>query len=176
MLWHYGLKAAEFQLLLTNKFEALNSTPSDDNGIHCESITSSITEAALKTAGNDKAQIQDKLSLVTKQPREKRRQMKRNGTDVRHIEYTEICKASRSQISEDINNYNEEQLIKSLEDNKGIRTIKSKQCLGRCNSISLENGMHIHDRDRMIKRCDELRWTNINRESRLVSCRIFYRR
>ena len=50
-------------------------------------------------------------------------------------------------MSEDINNYNEEQLIKSLEDNKGIKTIKRKQCLGRSNTISLkeENGTHIHD-------------------------------
>ena len=107
------------------------------------------------TTGNDNAERPDKLSLVTKQLRGKRRQMKRNGTDVQHIEYTEICKAIRSRMSEDINNYNEEQLIKYLEDNKGI---KRKQCLGRSNIISLkeENGTHIHDRDRMIKRCDEL--------------------
>ena len=148
-------KVAEFQLLLTNKFEALNSAISDDIDTYCDSVTSSITEAALETAGKDKAQRHDKLSLVTKQPREKRRQMKRNGTDVQHIEYTEICKAIRSRMSEDINNYNEEQLIQSLEDNKGIKTIKRKPCLGRSNIISLkeENGTHIHDRDRMIKRC-----------------------
>ena len=53
--------------------------------------------------------------------------MKRNGTDVQHIEYTEICKAIRSQMSEDINNYKAEQLIQSLADNKGIKTIKRKQ-------------------------------------------------
>ena len=65
-------------------------------------------------------------------------------------------------MSEDINNYNEEQLIKSLEDNKGIKTIKSKQCLGRSNIISLKevNGTHIHDRDRMIERCEEF-YTNL---------------
>ena len=65
-------------------------------------------------------------------------------------------------MSEDINNYNEEQLIKSLEDNKGIKTIKSKQCLGKSNITSLkeENGKHIYDRDRMIKRCDEF-YTNL---------------
>ena len=97
-------KVAEFQLLLTNIFEALNSAPSYDIDPYCASITSSITEAALKTAGKDKAQIPDKLSLVTKQLREKRRQTKRNGTDVHHIEYTEICKAIRSRMSEDINN------------------------------------------------------------------------
>ena len=88
--------------------------------------------------------------------------MNRNGTDVQHIEYTEICKATRSQISEDINNYNEEQLIKSLEYNKGIKTIKRKQRLGRSNVISLKevNGTHIHDQDRMIKRCEEF-YTNL---------------
>ena len=81
---------------------------------------------------------------------------------MQHIEYTEICKAIRSQMSDDINNYNEEQLIKSREDNKVIKTIKRKQCLGRSNIISLkeENGMHIHDQDRMIKRCAEF-YTNL---------------
>ena len=84
--------------------------------------------------------------------------MRRIGTDVQHIEYTEICKAIRCRMSEDINNYNEKQLIKSLEDNKCINIITRKQCLGRNNIISLkeENGMHIHDRDRMINRCEEL--------------------
>ena len=88
--------------------------------------------------------------------------MKRNGTDVQHIEYTEICKAIISQMSEDINNYNEEQLIQSLGDNIGIKTINMKRCLGRSNIISLkeENGMHIHDQDRMIKRCEEF-YTNL---------------
>ena len=129
-------KAAEFQLLLTNKYEALNSAPSDDIDTYSDSIASSITEAVLYTADKDKARRPDKLSLVTiKQLREKRREMKRNGTDVQHIEYTEICKATRSQMSEDINKYNEEQLIKSLEDNKVIKTIKRKQCLGRSNII-----------------------------------------
>ena len=94
----FSANAAYFQLLLTNKFEALNSAPFD-------SITSSITEAALNTAGKDKARIHYILFLVTKQLPEKRRRMKRNGTDVQHIEYTEICKAIRSQMSEDINNY-----------------------------------------------------------------------
>ena len=124
-------KVAEFQLLLTNKFEALNSAPSDDIDTYCDSITSSITEAALKTAGKDKAQRHDKLSLVTKQLREMRRQMKRNGTDIHHIEYTEICKAIRSRMSEDINNYNEEQLIKSLEDNKGNKDHQKEAVSGQ---------------------------------------------
>ena len=48
-------KAAEFQLLLTDKFEALNSAPSDDIDTYCDNTTSSIIEAALNTAGKDKA-------------------------------------------------------------------------------------------------------------------------
>ena len=58
--------------------------------------------------------------------------------------------------------YNEEQLIRSLEDNNGIKTIKRKQCLGRSNIISLqeENGTYIHDQDRMTKRCEEF-YTNL---------------
>ena len=85
-----------------------------------------------------------------------------SGTDVQHIEYSEICKATRSQTSEDINNYSEEQLIKYLEDNKGIKTIKRKQYFGRNNIISLkeENGTHIHDRDRMINVWEEF-FTNL---------------
>ena len=47
-------KTAELQLLLTNKFEALNSAPSDDSDTYCDSITSSITEAALNTACKEK--------------------------------------------------------------------------------------------------------------------------
>ncbi len=70
----FSAKAAEFQLLPTNEFEALNLAPSDDTDTYCDSrlITSSITEAALKTAGKNNARIPDKLSLVTKQLREKR--------------------------------------------------------------------------------------------------------
>ncbi len=79
--------------------------------------------------------------------------MKRNGTDVQDIDYTDMCKAIRSRMSHDINNYNEEQIIQSLEDNKCIKTIKRNQCLGRNNIISLKgkNGTHVHDRDMMIK-------------------------
>ena len=65
-------QAAEFQLLLTNKFEAWNSALSDDIDTYCDSIISSITEAALNTAGKNKARRPDKLSLLTKQLREKR--------------------------------------------------------------------------------------------------------
>ena len=45
---------------------------------------------------------------------------------------------------------------------KCIKTIKRKQCPGRSNIISLkeENSTHIHDRHRMVKRCEEF-YTNL---------------
>ena len=57
---------------------------------------------------------QEKLSVATRQLREKRRQMKRSGIDVRHIEYTSICKAIRQRLKEEISNYNEKEQLKAL--------------------------------------------------------------
>ena len=50
-------KVAEFQLLLPNKFEALNAAPSDDIDTYFDSITSSITKAALKAKTKHKDMI-----------------------------------------------------------------------------------------------------------------------
>ena len=47
----------------------------------------------MEIAGQNKPQKTDKLSAETKQLRDKRRQMKRGGTDVQNIEYVETCKA-----------------------------------------------------------------------------------
>lgn len=90
--------------------------------------------------------------MATRQLREKRRQMKRSGIDVRHIEYTSICKAIRQRLKEEISNYNEEEQIKALKNNRGLKAIKRKQSLGRNNIVTLreEDGTFIEDRDRLI--------------------------
>ena len=81
---------------------------------------------------------------------------------MQHIGYTEICKAIRSQMSEDINNDNEEPAIKSIEDNTCLNSTKRRKRLVRNNIISLkeEKDARIHDRNRMIKRCEEM-YTNL---------------
>ena len=81
---------------------------------------------------------------------------------MQHIDYTEICKAIRSQMSEDINNDNEEPAIKSIEDNTCLNSTKRRKRLVRNNIISLkeEKDARIHDRNRMIKRCEEM-YTNL---------------
>jgi exonuclease III len=152
-------KAKEFQLLLTNKFQALESSQSDDTDLstYCDNLTTTIMESAMETAGHDKPPKPDKLSVGTKQLLAKRRLLKRGGTNIQHIEYTEICKAIRRRIKEDINRYNDEQQLKALEDNKGLKSVKRKQYLGTNNIITLkeEDGTLIHDLEKIVKRCEE---------------------
>ena len=99
----------KYQTLLTNRFEAL-ATSTDLNS-DCENVTSAITETTMEIAGQNKPQKPDKLSAETKQLREKRRQMKRGGTDVQNIEYVETCKAIRRRMAEEIRSYNQERQL-----------------------------------------------------------------
>ena len=95
-------------------------------------------------------------SAETKQLREKRK-MKRSGTDVQNIEYVETCRAIRQRMAEEIQSYNEERRLQALKNNKGLKSIKRKQLLGRNNIVSLkeEDGTLIRDFNRMIQRCEE---------------------
>lgn len=101
-------------------------------------ITATIMESAVETAGRNKPPRQEKLSRVTRQLREKRRQMKRSGTDVQHIEYTEICKAIRQRMKEEINRYNEEEQLKPLANNTGLMSTKRMQCQAETTSLPLK--------------------------------------
>ena len=132
-------------------------TMAEDLDAYSNNITTTIMETAVEIAGRDKPLRQEKLSKVTRQLREKRRQMKRKGTDGQHIEYTDICKAIRQRMKEEINSYNEEEQLKALVNNIGLKSTKWVQCLGRNNIVALKekDGRLIEDRDRMIKRCEE---------------------
>ena len=65
-------------------------------------------------------------------------------------------------MKEEIRSYDEEQQLKALENSKGLKSTKRKQCLGRNNIITLkeEDGKLIEDLDRMVKRCEEF-YTNL---------------
>ena len=112
-----------------------------------------IHEAAISIAGRYKSEKPDKLSTSTKQLREKHRQMKRNGTPTDHIEYSEICKAIRRQMKEDIRKHDEKQIIEAIENSKSLEQARQKQRLGKGQLISImeEDGTHIHDKDRIVK-------------------------
>ena len=77
-----------------------------------------IHEAATSKAGRCKSEKLDKMSIGTKQLREKRRQMTRNCTPVDNIEYSEICKAIRRKMKEDIGKPREKQIIEAIENSK----------------------------------------------------------
>ena len=91
----------------------------------------------MEIAGQNKPQKPDKLSAETKQLREKRRQMKRSGTDVQNIEYVETCKTIRRRVAEEIRACNEERQLQALKKHKGLKSIKRKQLLVRNNIVSL---------------------------------------
>ena len=151
-------RAVEFQLELANQFNILETMPQEDNlDTFCNSISTTIMETALTTAGQDKPPKPDKLSAETKQLREKRRQMKRGGTNIQNIEYSEICKAIRSRMEREIQAYDEKEQLRAILNNKGLKTIKRRQCLGKNNMTVLkeEDGTLINDFNRLIKRCEE---------------------
>ena len=59
-------------------------------------------------------------------------------------------------MAEEIQTYYEEKQLQALETNKGVKSPKRKQCLGRNNIATLreKDGTPIRDFDRMIRRCD----------------------
>ena len=117
-----------------------------------------IHEVAISIAGRYKSEKPDKLSTSTKQLREKRRQIKRNGTPTDNIEYSEICKAIRRKMKEDIRKHDEKQIIKAIDYSKSLKQARQKQRLGTGQLISImeEDETHIHDKDRILMRSVEL--------------------
>ena len=83
--------------------------------------------------------------------------MKKNGTPTDNIEYSDICTAIRRKIKEDICKHNEKLIIKAIENSKSLKQARQKQRLwkGQVISIMEEDGTHIHDKDRIVKRCVE---------------------
>ena len=85
-----------------------------------------IHEAAIWIAGRYKSEKPDKLSTGTKLLRERRRQMKRNDTSTGNIAYSEICKAIRRKMKEDIRKHDEKQIIEAIENSKKSETSKTE--------------------------------------------------
>ena len=126
----------EFQVEIQNRFALLASIPPDDIDSRGDATAKMIHEAAISIAGRYKSEKPDKLSTSTKQLREKRRQMKRNGTPTDNIEYSEICKAIRRKMKEDIRKHDEKHIIKAIENSKSLKQARQKQRLGKGQLIS----------------------------------------
>ena len=81
----------------------------------------------------------------------------RNGTPTNNIEYSEICKAIRQKMKEDIRKHDGKQIIDIIEDSKSLKQASQKQRLGKGQLISVMegDGIPIHNKDRIVKRCVE---------------------
>ena len=126
----------EFQVDIQNRFVALTSTPPDDLDFRGDATVKMIHGAAISIAGRYKSKKPDKLSTSTKQLREKCMQMK-NGIPVDNIEYSEICKAIRQKMKEDIHKHDKKQIIEAIENNKSLKQVRQKQHLGKGQFISI---------------------------------------
>ena len=147
----------EFQIEIQNRFAVLASIPPEDLDSRGDATAKMIREVAISIAGRYKSEKPDKLSTGTKQLIEKRRQMKRNGTPTENIEYSELCKAIRRKMKEDILKHDKKQIIEAIEKSKTLKQGRQKQRLGKGQLISImeEDGTHFYDKDRMVKRCVE---------------------
>ena len=85
----------------------------------------------LKKKAYGNSEKPNKLSTSTKQLRERRRQMKRNGTPTYNIGYSEICKAVRRKVKADIYKHDEKQIIEAIENSKSLKKTRQKQRLGK---------------------------------------------
>ena len=117
-----------------------------------------IHEVAISVAGRYKSEKPGKLLTDTKQLKEKYQQIKGTGKPMNNIEYSEICKAIRRRMKEDTRKHDEKQIIEVTENSKSLKQARQKQRLGKGQLISImeENGTHIHDKDRIVKKCVEL--------------------
>ena len=86
--------------------------------------------------------------------------MKRNGTPTDNIEYSDICKAIRQKMREDIRKHDDKQIIEAIEHSKSLKQARQKQCLGKGQLISIteEDGTQIHDKDGIVKICVWILW------------------
>ena len=113
-------RKGEFQVEIQNKFATLALIPPDDLDPRGDAITNMIPEATISIAGKFESEKPNKLSTDTKQLKEKRKKMERNGTPMDNIEYSEICKTILQKTKEDIHKYDKKQTIKEIENRKKI--------------------------------------------------------
>ena len=147
----------KFEAELQNRFIMLDDIPHDDLDATADTITKIICETALLVAGQHQGEKPDKLSTRTKMLREKRRVMKRGGTTWNNLEYIQTCKAIRQGMKDDIQAFNEKQVLEAIVKNKSLKHARCKQCIGKKQLISImkEDGTQIHNRDCIVTCCIE---------------------
>lgn len=148
-----------FQMELKNRFTELKNLTEDiDLKDLNTNITNILIQTATEVAGKQRQVKNDKLSDKTKLLLNKRREMKINVNDVpKKIEYAALCKTVRKCITDDIRKYNCNLVKKSIEENKGIKSVKKHFCCGRKRIFALKakDGKILKNQEGILKRVEE---------------------
>ena len=163
----------KFEAELWNMFSMLDDIPHYDLDATADTIAKIIHETTLLVAGQHQGEKSDKLSARTKMLREKGRVMKRGGTTQDNLEYMQTCKAIRQGMKDDIQAFNEKQVLKAIEKNRSLKHAIHKQCIGKKQLISImeEDSTQFHNKDNIVTCCVEF-YQELYRSRRLQAITI----
>ena len=151
----------EFEVLLENRFKALQDLGEDKAEERNTQITNILQESTIEIA-KDTRVYKSKLSGGTKGLIKKRRSLKKAIQDERNkirnnIEYVELDKTVKKKIREDIRKHNMNLVEKAIRSGGSIKKTRRTFALGRDRMVSLldRDGLEITDQDKIIKRIEE---------------------
>ncbi|XP_023931700.1 uncharacterized protein LOC106162426 [Lingula anatina] len=155
------IKKDEFQILLTNRFSALELEGEDGVDEMNDRITTTILECASEVAPASK--IKDsKLSTETRILMKKRRMMKKmevnNNRDIRNnIEYAELDKTIKKKTREDIRKQNMKKIAETIENGKSMKRAKRSFQLGQDRMLTLldKDENELTTQDQILERVEE---------------------
>ena len=87
----------------------------------------------------------------------RRREMKRDASNLTKIEFTELCKTIRKRMRHEIRNYNTQKIKETIENNRNRKILKRKLMLGtkQILAIAEKDGTITRNNERIIKRIQE---------------------
>ena len=149
-------KEEEFQLMLQDRFEMLQVDEEVDAMAH--SLTETIKECALETAGKSRRRKEEKLKPETKELLKERRNLasKLDLNAQEKIQYAETCKTIRKKMREDLREYNTLKVKRAVESGKGLKKANCEQ--GRkvlTPALKEQDGTLTTNRERILERCAE---------------------
>ena len=102
-----------------------------------KNMTEMIQQSAMSIAKQTKTQKKPKISSPTRAPMKKRREMIDTNTPRDHIEYVEICKSVKMEVSEDIRKHNLYEIRETIEASKRLKKVRKTHNLGNNRMITL---------------------------------------
>ena len=128
----------KFEAELQNRFSMLDYIPQDDLDATADTITKTYTwnnsPDSRPISGWEARQV------INQDKNAKRRRedlWSRDGTTRDYLEYIQTCKAIREGMKDNIQAFNEKQVLEAIEKNKSLKHARHKQCIGKNQVISI---------------------------------------